>query len=103
MKTARRWGRLTARVASLAAGLAVLVLIGAQFAHAVSLNLDLAHRVAAAHAERAQLVADSARLRERIRLLQTPQGVVPAIHDELRLVRPHEEIIYLQGDSADKQ
>ena len=100
MKTARRWGRLAARVASLGAGLTLLVLVGAQFSHAVALNLDLAHRVAAAQAERTQLVADNARLRVQIRRLQTPEGAVPAIHDELHLVRPREEIIYLQGDHA---
>ena len=100
MKAARRWGRLVARVASLAAGVAVLVLVGAQFSHAVAMNLDLAHRVAAAQAEHTQLMTDNARLRAQIRRLQTPEGAIPAIHDELHLVRPREEIIYVQGDNA---
>lgn len=96
---ARLWARVAARAASAASALAFLVLVGAQFAHAIQMNLDLAHRVAAARAEHAQLLAQNERLRAEIRRLQTPEGAVPAIHDELRLVRPHEEIIYLESES----
>jgi len=94
----RPWARLMGRAVTVAACLTVFVLVVAQFAHAIAMNLDLAHRLAATQVRRAEIVADNARLRREIRRLETPRGAVPAIHDELHLVRPHEEIIYLQTD-----
>ncbi|MDE2572424.1 MAG: hypothetical protein KGM44_07885 [bacterium] len=99
MRAARLWGRLAARLGSVGAALAIVVLVGAQFFHALDMNLDLQRRLSAAHAEREQLTTENAALRAKIRRLQTPEGSVPAIHDELHLVRPHEEIIYLEGNA----
>lgn len=97
MRAMRLWGRLATRVLAVGAGLAVLALFGAQCFRVISMNLDLAHRLASVRSERAELLADNVRLRTRIRRLQTPDGAIPEIHDVLHLVRPHEEIIYLQS------
>jgi hypothetical protein len=82
-------------VAVLVAG--VVALCGLQFEHIVAKNVALAQQLASSR-ERTVLLRERIVDQERaIARLSTPGGAVPEIHDELQLVRPNEEVIYVRG------
>ena len=72
-------------------------LIAVQFASIVARNVTVAHDVSVS---RADLAALREKKREQLRTiarLSDPRGAIPEIHDKLRLVAPHEELIYIEG------
>lgn len=74
-----------------------MALVALQFANIVARNLAVAREVAAS---RADLAALDAKKREQLRTiarLSDPRGAIPEIHDKLRLVGPHEELIFVEG------
>jgi hypothetical protein len=89
--------RLAGRLALLGAGSSALVLVAVQFEGIVAKNVAM---VRAIDASRAEIRSLEQRERDQARTLHrlaTPVGAIPEIHDKLRLVGPHEEIIYLRG------
>jgi hypothetical protein len=81
----------------LAVCVCVLAVVAMQFTGIVAKNLAVAHEVAAS---RADIVALRERERRQLHVIQRlsdPQGTIPEIHERLRLVGPHEEIIYVRG------
>ncbi len=90
---ARGAGR--AATALLVAG--VVALCGLQFEQILAKNVALAHQLNASR-ERSQELERHIRDQQRaIVRLGSPGGAIPEIHDELQLVGPHEEVIYLRG------
>ena len=90
---ARGAGRLA--VAVLSAG--VVALCGLQFEHIVAKNVALAHELSSSR-EHSVLLRERIHAQERaIERLNSPGGSIPEIHDELQLVGPHEEVIYIRG------
>ncbi len=89
--------RLAGRVVLAAVALTFVALIGLQFANIVARNVAVAREVAAS---RADLAALREKKREQLRTiarLSDPRGAIPEIHDKLRLVGPHEELIFVEG------
>lgn len=76
---------------------AILATVAIQFEGIVAKNVAVAHEIATT-----QRQIDGLRLREReqrrtIERLTDPRGAIPEIHEKLKVVGPHEEIIYVRG------
>jgi cell division protein FtsB len=89
--------RIAGRLTLAAVGLAFVALVGLQFANIVARNVAVAHEVSVSRAELASLRAKERRQLRTIARLSDPRGAIPEIHDKLRLVGPHEELIFLEG------
>jgi len=92
----RAAGRMT--LAALAIG--VVGLCGVQFEHIIAKNIVLANDLSASQAG-----ADALRHKIRqqhlaIARLNDPHGAIQDIHQQLRLVGPNEELIYVRGATA---
>jgi cell division protein FtsB len=94
------WTNIGVRVAAGALALAAVVAFGAQTARLTAANVRLHHQIQAAQARNAALVRDSAALRRQIGLLHDPDYLVPLIHEQLGLVKPHEIFIEVQPAPA---
>ena len=102
MRSARP-GDPYAFVRRLAFGLLVVVvtaLVSIQFARIVHENLAMAHSLASIERDVRDLRVRRNEQVHEIRRLLDPQGAVPAIHDQLHLVRPNETIIYVKHAPA---
>jgi hypothetical protein len=86
------------RLVALAVALAVLFIVIAQYRGIIGRNVALAAELDRTRADVAALRARAARERRAILRLQSPEGAIPEIHDKLRMVGPHEQMIYLKGD-----
>lgn len=87
----------------LAFGLVLLVvstLISVQFARIVHENIAMSQSLASVEQDVRQLRERRREQVHEIRRLMDPQGAVPAIHEQLHLVRPNETIIYLKRPPA---
>lgn len=89
--------RLAGRLALALVVVAVLGVIAMQFEGIVAKNIAVAHELSEMHADVIALHARETHQRATIARLGTARGAVPEIHEKLRLVGPHEEIIYLRG------
>jgi hypothetical protein len=89
-------GRLLARfgIAGVACALAALVTV--QYGRIIHRNISYARHVDRVNRDIAQLERKRAEQVREIRRLSDPNGAIPEIHDRLRLVGDHEEIIYLK-------
>ena len=95
--TPRAVARGASRVAIALLVAGVVALCGLQFEQILAKNVALAHQLALSH-DRAASLRDHIRDQERaVVRLSSPGGAIPEIHDELQLVGPHEEVIYLRG------
>ena len=96
-RTATNVLRLAGRIALVAVVACVLALVSIQFEGILAKNVAMAHEV---DRSRADIAALEKREREQeitLRRLSTPEGAVPEIHEKLRLVGPHEEIVIVRG------
>jgi len=93
----RRTARLAGRIGLLGVCTSVLAVVAMQFTGIIEKNVAVAREVAASRADISALRERERRQLQVIRRLSDPQGAVPEIHDRLRLVGPHEEIIYVRG------
>ena len=89
--------RLLGRAAVACLALAVLSLIGVQYARVIGRNLALAHELRDVQHDIVALRAKEEHQQHEIRRLSDPDGAVPEIHDRLHLVGDKEAIIYLKG------
>jgi hypothetical protein len=87
--------RLTGRLGAVALGLLVFTLIAIQFARVIDQNVALANALNATNADIGKLTARRAWQLHQLRRLENPEGVVPEIHDRLRLVGPNEAIVFV--------
>jgi cell division protein FtsB len=80
--------------------LSCMLLVVVQYYHIVHRVLELRHELAVTRREIADLRYRDTRKMEDIRRLSDPRGVVPEIHDRLRLVGANEMFIYVQGSAT---
>jgi len=80
----------------------VLGMIGMQFAGIIAKNIAVTNELSTAHADIASLRERKARQLRTIERLGSAAGAVPEIHDKLRLVGPHEEIIFVRGGAPQR-
>jgi hypothetical protein len=100
-RTATNVLRFAGRIALVAGVACVLALVSIQFEGILAKNVAMAHEV---DRSRADIAALEKREREQeitLRRLSTPEGAVPEIHEKLRLVGPHEEIVIVRGATDD--
>ncbi len=93
MNALRRAGRIVA--AATAAWF--LIVVATQYVRAVQHNVELSRQLAQM---RVELAAQEARKNQDLRdiaRLSDPRGAIPEIHDKLKLVGPHEAIVYLKS------
>ena len=102
MSAGRRMTRKTVARGAGRAALAVMVaavvaLCGLQFEQILAKNVALAHQLASSRDHAGALRRHIRDQQRAIVRLNSPGGAIPEIHDELQLVGPHEEVIYLRG------
>jgi hypothetical protein len=95
--TVRAILRGTSRAALAIVVAAVVALCGLQFEQIIAKNIALAHQLASSRDRAEDLRVRIRNERRAIDRLSTPDGAIPEIHDELRLVAPNEEVIYVRG------
>lgn len=78
-----------------ALGALVAVLVAIQFGRVIGENLTMAHQLSSLHNDIATLQRRSERQHREIARLRDPNGVIPEIHDRLRMVRPNETMIFV--------
>ncbi len=110
MRRETRFGRVRTRslramriggpIVLMLATAAVLIVIAVQVGGIVAKNVDVQARVTSAESDIVALRARRAEQEQTIRRLSDPRGAIPEIHDKLRMVGPHEEIIYVSGANA---
>jgi hypothetical protein len=93
----RRSARLAGRIGLVGVAACVLAVVALQFTGIVAKNVSVARQVASSRAELRALRERERRQLLVIRRLSDPRGAVPEIHEKLRLVGAHEEIIYVRG------
>jgi len=71
--------------------------VALQFEGIVVKNLALSRELAQARSDVQALHERQKEQRLTIERLGTPAGAIPEIHDKLRYVGPHEELIYVRG------
>jgi cell division protein FtsB len=87
----------------LAFGLLLLVvttLVSIQFARIVHENIAMSRSLTSVEQDVRELRVRRREQAHEIRRLMDPQGAVPAIHEQLHLVRPDETIIYVKRPPA---
>ena len=87
--------RLAGRIDAAALGVLVGVLVAIQFARVIAEDVAMARQLASVRADIAALQKRGERQRREIARLRDPQGVIPEMHDRLRMVRPNETIIFV--------
>lgn len=92
--------RLAGRVALALVVVAVCVVVAMQFEGIVAKNVAVAREISAARADIADVRARELHQRATIARLSSARGAVPEIHEKLRLIGPHEQIIYLHGSGV---
>lgn len=92
--------RLAGRIALVAVVACVLALVSIQFEGILAKNVAMAHEVDRSRADIAALEKREREQQITLRRLSTPEGAIPEIHEKLRMVGPHEEIILVRGEAA---
>jgi len=95
-----RFVRVAFRFACLGVSLAVVAVIAIQFEGILARNVALSHELSTAHAQIQTLQARRRRQRLDIKRLSDPRGAIPEIHDRLKVVGPHEELIFVKGEAT---
>jgi hypothetical protein len=91
---------LAGRIALVAVVACVLALVSIQFEGILAKNVAMAHEVDRSRADIAALEKREREQQITLRRLSTPEGAIPEIHEKLRMVGPHEEIILVRGQSV---
>jgi cell division protein FtsB len=94
------WTRLGSRLVVGAAVLALAGAFGAQTYRVAAENYRLHVQVDDVEHRNAALSADAVRMQKQIVLLHDPDYLVPLIHEQLGLVKPHEVFIVVAPASA---
>ena len=87
--------RFAGRLGAAAVGLLVFTLIAIQFTRAIEQNVALASELSSTQHDIAGLQIRRERQLRELRRLEDPEGAVPEIHERLRLVGPHETMIFV--------
>jgi cell division protein FtsB len=95
-----RWTRFASAIVIGAAALLLAGAFGVQTCRVAAENYRLHKQIVSAERRNDALVADSARLRREVVLLHDPDYLVPLIHEQLGLVKPHEVFIVISPTPA---
>lgn len=87
--------RFAGRVTATLVALLVFSLVSIQFARIIKQNVALAQELSSTQDDVAALQVRRAHQLRELRRLESPDGAIPEIHDRLRLVGPHEAIIFV--------
>lgn len=87
--------RIAGRALTAAGLLLIATLVVVQFARAINENLRAARQLSQIRSDIAELTRERDEEERELRRLRDPQGVIPEIHDRLRLVRPNEVLIFV--------
>lgn len=90
-----RWARIGSRVVAGAAVIFLTAAFGAQMLRVGAEDYRLHKQIDAAERRSNDLVASSVKLEREITLLHDPDYLVPLIHEQLGLVKPHEVFIII--------
>ena len=99
-KRATTWTHIGSRVAIGAVALFVTGAFGAQMWHVGAENYRLHKQIDTVERRNDALSEQSNKLARQITLLHDPDYLVPLIHEQLGLVKPHEVFIEIQPTSA---
>ena len=94
------WTRLGSRLVVGAAVLALAGAFGAQTYRVAAENYRLHVQINDVERRNAALSADASRMQKQIVLLHDPDYLVPLIHEQLGLVKPHEVFIVVAPAAA---
>jgi len=89
--------RMAARIGAFVLVVAVFATIAIQFEGILAKNVALSHEITASQAQIDGLREREREQRRTLERLSDPRGAIPEIHEKLKLVGPHEEIIYVRG------
>ena len=92
--------RFAGRFAAVSIGVLIILLVGIQFARAIGQNVAMTHELSSVRSDIDTLKQRRDHQRRELVRLEDPEGVVPEIHDRLRLVRPNETIIFVSPAPA---
>jgi len=95
-----RWTRFASRLVIAGIVVAIAASFSAQTFRVAAENYRLHKQIVSAERRNDALVADSARLQRDIVLLHDPDYLVPLIHEQLGLVKPHEVFIVVTPTPA---
>lgn len=87
--------RLAGRITAAGLALLVVTLVVVQFARAIGENLAAQRELSTIRADMVSLERRRDEQEQELRRLRDPAGVIPEIHDRLRLVRPNETLIFV--------
>jgi hypothetical protein len=100
-RPAARVLRLTGRLTFVGVLSCALALVAVQFSGIVAKNIAMARELRASRADILALEKRERDQRQTLRRLASPAGAIPEIHQKLRLVGPHEEIIFVRPDPSE--
>jgi cell division protein FtsB len=89
------WTRIASRIVSAAAAVFLVSAFGAQMWHVGAANYRLHKQIEAVERRNDVLSAESVKLARQVVLLHDPDFLVPLIHEQLGLVKPHEVFIVI--------
>ncbi len=89
--------RVGGRIGALVFLVAILATVAIQFEGILAKNVAVAHEIATTQTQIDDLRSREREQRRTIERLSDPRGAIPEIHEKLKLVGPHEEIIYVRG------
>ena len=92
--------RLAGRITATVLALLVVTLVAIQFARAIGQNVGAARELSSIRSDVMALERRRDEQQRELQRLRDPQGVVPEIHDRLRLVRPNEALIFVSPQPA---
>jgi cell division protein FtsB len=92
--------RLAGRITATGLALLIVTLVAIQFARAIGENLAASHELSSIRIDISALERRRSEQQQELRRLRDPQGVIPEIHDRLRLVRPNETLIFISPQPA---
>lgn len=94
-RRARAILRLAGRITAATIALLICTLVIVQFARIIGQNVAMAHELSSIRSDVATLQKRHTEQLRELRRLEDPEGVVPEIHDRLRLVRSNEALIFV--------
>jgi cell division protein FtsB len=89
--------RRAGRIVAAATAAWFLIVVATQYVRAVQHNVELSRQLAQTRSEISALSAKRDQDERDITRLSDPRGAIPEIHDRLKLVGPHEAIVYLKS------
>ena len=90
------FARLAGRLGTAITIAVVTVLVGVQFERVIAANVAMASQLASVRSDIQTLQVRRAIQVRDLQRLRTPNGAIPEIHDRLRLVGPHEALIFIR-------